>query len=80
MGRKLIHLLATHPWVHIFLSVLALYAGVSEIWEAFRDEERSAWSLGAHHGVALLGLVNFLQALGNLLGSADQVDKALDRQ
>lgn len=58
--------LAESPWVKFITGAVLLTSGLDEAIETlFAD--LSALKLGAHHGVMLLGFVNLLSALPDML-------------
>ena len=57
--------ITTHPLLQMFLAIVLIYAGLSEAWETASEDIRQ-WNLGAHHGIAILGIVNFFKSLPEL--------------
>lgn len=63
-----------HPATQLFVGLVLLISGCAEIISDFWDAEH-AWRLGAHHGVALLGLA---QVLGTLPDTVEGIERTFE--
>ena len=62
--------LAHNPYLQAFVAAVILATGVSEMIDSFGE------GIGAHHGVALIGLWHFLKALAEIGESMEHLHKA----
>jgi uncharacterized membrane protein HdeD (DUF308 family) len=66
--------IARNPYINLFIGLVMLTSGASEIIEEF-EQMSEGFRLRAHHGVFAYGMLSFLKALADIAESADYVDK-----
>lgn len=67
-------LILNSPWLNLLVGLVLLYSGGTEVWRDWRDA--TAHGIGAHHGVALYGLVHLLKCLPELFEGLAHIDKS----
>jgi hypothetical protein len=66
--------IARNPYINLFIGLVMLTSGASEIIEEF-DQLGEGFRLRAHHGVFAYGMLSFLKALADIAESMDYLDK-----
>ncbi len=66
--------IARNPYINLFIGLVMLTSGASEIIEEF-DQLNEGFRLRAHHGVFAYGMLSFLKALADIAESMDYLDK-----
>jgi hypothetical protein len=67
-----------HPATQLIAGLILLISGGSEIVFDFVNAEHS-FRLGAHHGVALFGLIQMLGSLPDLVEGLDRSFRAVEK-
>lgn len=63
--------------LHIFLGLMTVYAGFSEIWETISDDFLSA-NIRAAHGVIFVGVIHILNSFSEFVESADYLKEGVE--
>lgn len=69
---------AEHPATQLVTGLILLISGGSEVVSEFRDAETS-FRLGAHHGIALYGLIQVAGSVPNLVDGIAKFFGSIDR-
>ena len=75
--KKIIFYVAKNKYLHIFLGLMTVYAGISEVWETIYDDFRSA-NIKAGHGVVFVGILHLLRSFSEFVESADYLEEGID--
>ncbi|MCG8618852.1 MAG: hypothetical protein MI802_21735 [Desulfobacterales bacterium] len=62
--------IAENPWLNLISGVILIITAGSQIIQTFGDGH-----IGAHHGVAVFGLVQVIQCLPHILHGTEQMSK-----
>jgi len=68
-----------HPVTQLVTGLILLISGGAEVVLDFINAEHS-FRLGAHHGVAVFGLIQMLGSLPDLVGGLDQSFKVIEKR
>jgi len=68
-----------HPVTQLVTGLILLISGGTEVVLDFINAEHS-FRLGAHHGVALFGLIQMLGSLPDLVSGLDQSFKVIEKR
>ncbi len=68
-----------HPWTQLVCGLILFISGTAEICYDFFDAERS-FRLGAHHGVALVGLIQMLGSLPEIVDGLERGFRAWEQR
>jgi len=68
-----------HPVTQLVTGLILLISGGTEVVLDFINAEHS-FRLGAHHGVAVFGLIQMLGSLPDLVGGLDQSVKVIENR
>ena len=60
-----------HPYTQLFTGSVLIITGLFEVWDDIMNAEHS-FRLGVHHGVLLLGIVQILGSLPDLVDGLDR--------
>jgi hypothetical protein len=77
MIKRIILFLARNPYIHIFIGAVVLIAGLIEVLENI-EQDWDALTLGAHHGVSLMGLWSLLRGCCDAMESFDYLEQGID--
>jgi len=64
---KKIHRFATNPWVTVCCGIIIVATSGTEIIRTIDNPQ-----IGAHHGIAIFGILQILQTLPDLIGGIDK--------
>ena len=76
--KKIISVVAKNKHLHIFLGLMTVYAGISEVWETVSDDFLSA-NIRGGHGVVFVGILHLLRSLSEFVESSDYLEEGLDQ-
>lgn len=68
-----------HPITQMFTGLILLVSGGTEVVFDFVDAEHQ-FRLGAHHGVAVFGLIQILGSLPDLVDGLDRSFEVIDKR
>ena len=80
--RPALHKLKTavkHPATQLVTGIILLSTGIATACYEFMDAERN-FRLGVHHGVALLGLIQVLGSIPELVDGLDRAFQAAEKK
>ena len=60
-----------HPATHLLVGLALIITGATEIYGDFLDESRR-FRVGAHHGIVILGVIQALSALPDVVQGLEQ--------
>ena len=75
--KKIILSVAKNKPLHIFLGLMTVYAGISEVWETISDDFLSA-NIRGGHGVMFVGILHLFRSLSEFVESADYLEEGID--
>ncbi|MFT7299735.1 MAG: hypothetical protein ACI89Z_000187 [Porticoccus sp.] len=75
--KKIILNVAKNKHLHIFLGLMTVYAGISEVWETISDDFLSA-HIRVGHGVVFVGILHLLRSFSEFVESADHLEEGID--
>jgi hypothetical protein len=75
--KKIILSVAKNKPLHIFLGLMTVYAGFSEVWETIADDFLSA-NIKAGHGVIFVGTLHLFRSFSEFVESADYLQEGVD--
>ncbi|MDG0995673.1 MAG: hypothetical protein P8O97_00805 [Gammaproteobacteria bacterium] len=75
--RTIILSVAKNKYLHVFLGVMTIYAGFSEI-SGTLVEDFSSWNFKGAHGVMFIGVLHLLHSLSEFIEAADYLKESID--
>jgi hypothetical protein len=75
--KEIILRVAKNKFLHIFLGLMTVYAGFSEVWETLADDFRSA-NIRGGHGVLFVGVLHLLRSFSEFVEAADYLKEGVD--
>tara|TARA_B110000908_G_C10225465_1_gene437690 strand:- start:430 stop:666 length:237 start_codon:yes stop_codon:yes gene_type:complete len=76
-ARTIILSVAKNKYLHVFLGVMTIYAGFSEV-SGTLIEDFSSWSFNGLHGVMFAGALHLLRSLSEFIEAADYLKEGID--
>jgi hypothetical protein len=76
-AKEIILWVAKNKFLHIFLGLITVYAGFSEIWETLAKDISSGHIRGGH-GVIFVGVLHLLRSISEFIEAADYLEEGID--
>jgi hypothetical protein len=76
-AKEIILRVSKNKFLHIFLGLITVYAGISETWETLA-EDFSSGNIRGGHGVIFIGVLHLLHSISEFVEAADYLKEGVD--